>query len=268
MSYLIHDDIMKNMQEVNEKYKYESKQNLYKNTRKSNRSTRHKSMCKKMTLYNKSNNDNYDHIHDHVYDHMYFNGINTITPVSPVLSMVESKYYQASIYLYCLPNIKESSYQIVTVYVPVNESNTVPVNFTHYIISYSDYMMQNKVNVVNPPKKYSAQFVTYDTYTNKRQNWNIDAFIIDIYVDKLLDNPPNTHSNSFPATATANANATATATANATANATATATSTNVKTSTKSTPKTSSVSACTQTSNEKSYKEVSTQTPTQYVRIE
>jgi len=137
--------------------------------------------------YNKQNTilcDNINSISSNYYDNKIF------TTHQIIVNIYERKYYQTTVKLFYNSGFSLSTLQPITVLVPVNDTTTIPVTITHYSVPYAEYMSGisgiNDNDIVFQSTKYSAQFCVDDSFNNKKQIWNVDIIILDIYSEQPL----------------------------------------------------------------------------------
>ena len=134
-------------------------------------------------MYNSNNNDITNYMYNSNNTNTNLCKIFTMTPV--IVNMYETKNYQTTVKLFCNADFKESTFQPITVLVPVNALCNIPVLISHYTVSYTEYMSTmsglNKNDIVFQSTKYTTQFGVDDTCNNKKQIWNVDIVVLDIY---------------------------------------------------------------------------------------
>jgi hypothetical protein len=163
--------------------KYERKPTKNKNKSKNNHNHKNIHNPNKLFDMNSNNNDITNYMYNSNNTNTNLCKIFTMTQV--IVNMYETKIYQTTVKLFCNADFKESTFQPITVLVPVNVSCNIPVSILHYTVSYTEYMSTmsglNKNDIVFQSTKYTTQFGVDDTCNNKKQIWNVDIVVLDIY---------------------------------------------------------------------------------------
>ena len=190
-SHFKHDNIKTSNTNLNLNPKKNNRRNMKKYAKKKRTDDDYDYDYKCLSMTNLINNNpgSYPYTTNMDDNYVNFDCIN-FTPTLPInVITYETKRYQQVVTLYYSSEVTQAKHQSITVLVPVSDSHTIPVSISHYIISFSDYMMQHNYTVTSNDMvcrstKYTTQFGVDDVYLHKKQIWNVEITVVDVYSEK------------------------------------------------------------------------------------